>query len=214
MITRFSFLLAFVLLLAACTTPIKTEVTRFHALPAPQGESFVIVAKQKDLEGSLELQTYAQVVSNYLRSEGFVPAGTAQPDLVVKIDFSISGPVEQTRRSAYNYPFYGSFYYYGGHHHHRFWRAHYLPYRYPRYGYGFGYYPYEYTYIVYERTFEMAIQRRDGAKLFEGRVTSLGRNKVLPEVIPYLVQAMFTEFPGQSGTTLAVRIKPEKGAGY
>ena len=213
MILRFSALVALLFLVTACTTPIKTEVTRFHALSVPQGETFVVVAKNEAMEGSLELMSYARIVSDYLRAEGFVPAGTGQPDLIVKIGFGISPPVEQRRRSAAYYPFYGSFYYHSGfrHHPYGYWPYHYYP---SRFAYGFGYSGYDYSYIVYERNFEMTIQRRNGQVLYEGRAASIGRNKVLPEVMPFLVQAMFTEFPGQSGTTTSVSIKPEKGSGY
>ena len=214
MTLRLSGLLAFFLFIGACTTPIKTEVTRFHMLPAPQGESFIVVSKYEGMEGSLELQTYARIVSDYLRAEGFVPAGQGQPDLIVKIGFGISQPVEQRRRSTAHYPFYGSFYAFGGHPY--FPYGYYGPHRYPhsRFAYGFGYSSYDYSYLVYERRFEMTIERSSGQVLYEGQASSVGRNKVLPEVMPFLVQAMFTEFPGQSGVTTSVSIKPEKGSGY
>lgn len=215
---RLSGLFAFLFLVAACTTPIKTEVTRFHALGVPEGETFIVVSKTEAMEGSLELMSYAGLVSEHLRAEGFAPAGTAQPDFIVKIGFGLSPPIEQRRRRAYYSPYYGGFYGFGGYpyypygygyHHARF--RHGFGYG---YGYGFGYSSYDYSYIVYERRFEMTIERSNGQILYEGRATSIGRNKLLPEVMPFLVQAMFTEFPGQSGTTTSVSIKPEKRSSY
>ncbi|MCH8684019.1 DUF4136 domain-containing protein [Pedomonas mirosovicensis] len=70
-----------------------------------------------------------------------------------------------------------------------------------------------YSYTVYTRTLSMDIVRPGtGGKdagavpLFEGRVESVGKDNRLPEVMPYLVQAMFTDFPGTSGVTKQVKI--------
>ena len=47
--------------------------------------------------------------------------------------------------------------------------------------------------------------------LFEGRVESVGKDNRLADVMPYLVQAMFTDFPGTSGVTKQVTInEPSK----
>ncbi len=59
----------------------------------------------------------------------------------------------------------------------------------------------------------MDIIRADGEKLFEGRAVSIGRDNKMPEIMPYLAQAMFTNFPGESGVTKVVTIElPESGS--
>ena len=53
----------------------------------------------------------------------------------------------------------------------------------------------------------VAAPSEGGRKLYEGTVESVGKDNRLPEVMPYLIQSMFTEFPGQSGTTKHVKIE-------
>ena len=203
------------LLLGACASSVRTDVTRFHDLTLPAGETFIVIAKTEDKKGSLELQNYARLVSQYLRAEGFTSAGEDTPDLIVQIDYSVSPPLERTRRSGYGFP-----YYYGGHFYSGFGHR-----RLGHHGFGhhgFGYYPYygsyynygSYTYTVYESRFDLSIKENSGVVVFEGRVTNLGRDRELPKIMPVLVEAMFTNFPGQSGATDRIKIKSAKGGEY
>ena len=47
--------------LSACATPFKADVARFQQLPAPQGQTFTIVADDPHLAGGLEFAHYASV---------------------------------------------------------------------------------------------------------------------------------------------------------
>lgn len=67
--------------------------------------------------------------------------------------------------------------------------------------------PYVYTYSVYRRSLDLNIETNDGASVFEGHVTSIGREDNMNEVIDHLIQAMFENFPGESGVTKVVTIK-------
>lgn len=213
-----------VFFLGACAAQISSKVTRFNDLTAPQGETFIVIAKNPERDGSLELMSYAARVSERLQNEGYVPAGDGKPDLIVTVDFGVSEPFEanRTRRAP---PYFGATYFgrrYG------YNPYYYSPYAYPYYGY-YGYYGgayglgafyynrYAYLYdtggytrIVYERVFEVAIQKNDGPIVFEGRAVSIGSSKDLPKVMPLMIDAIFSEFPGQNGSTVKVTIKPEK----
>jgi hypothetical protein len=46
--------------------------------------------------------------------------------------------------------------------------------------------------------------------LFEGTVESSGRSKNLAKLMPHMVQALFTNFPGVSGTTDKIVIELDK----
>ena len=49
---------------------------------------------------------------------------------------------------------------------------------------------------------------KDGAKnIFEGTVESTGRSNNLAKLMPHMTQALFTNFPGQSGVTDKVVIE-------
>ncbi len=203
-------------LLAACAgNQIASDVARFHQLPKPSGESFKIVPSDSAKTGSLEFATYANLVSNQLTQLGYKPVdGNAPAVLTVKMDYSINQGQEKldTRPGSafayYHYdPFYRGFYpgYGHGYGHGGF--------GYGGFGQGYGYddpfysQPEVYSYTAYTRKISMVIERdKGGQKLFEGRVESVGRDNRLPELMPYLVQAMFTGFPGDSGITKRVII--------
>lgn len=219
---QFFTIFALVLMLGACASPIRSDVTRFNALSVPQGESFIVIAKNPARDGSLELMSYAAEVSRNLQAEGYVPARDNEPDLIVMIDFGVSEPLEstQTRRAP---PYFGSTYF--GHRYRYGYNPYYYnPYYSPYYGayggYGFGtFYHNRYSYlydtgdiyrVVYERVFELAIQENDGPVVFEGRAVSIGRSKDLPKVMPLMIGALFSDFPGENGSTVRVTIKPEK----
>lgn len=51
------------------------------------------------------------------------------------------------------------------------------------------------------------IQSADGVKLYEGQVTSRGREG-LALMMPYLVVALFQDFPGESGTSNRIKVTP------
>jgi hypothetical protein len=48
--------------------------------------------------------------------------------------------------------------------------------------------------------------------VFESRAIYEGENGDLPEVVPYLVRAVFDDFPGQNGRTRTVRFDSKTGA--
>lgn len=216
---NFISLIILVFLLGACAGPLRSDVTRFNNLSQPRGESFIVVAKNPARDGSLELMSYAAHVSEKLRAEGYAPAGDGNPDLIVTIDFGVSEPLEEStyRRAP---PYWGPTYY--GRRYR--YNPYYYPFSSPYYGYygSYGYgsfhhnrYAYlydtgDYTRIVYERVFEMAIQQDDGRFVFEGRATSIGSSKDLPKIMPLMISALFSDFPGENGSTVRVTVKPEK----
>jgi hypothetical protein len=196
------------LLLSGCATRLSSDVARFHQMAAPQGETFRIVPLKPELAGSLEFGAYAKLVSDKMTAAGFKPAGdAASAQLEVRLDYDVS----DARNRVRTIPGSG----FGG-------RAGF--YRSSRFGYWPGFYdpfwgspfwdePEIVTTTEYTRSMTLRIARVGagaGAKagdVFEGTVESIGRDGRLPEVMPYLVQAMFTNFPGQSGKTERVVIE-------
>ena len=92
-----------------------------------------------------------------------------------------------------------------------------------RYHFGFGRYydpfywgiydtytPEVYSVPTYMRNLQMNIvDESEGERIFEGRVQSNGTGNQLPEVMPYLITAMFENFPGESGVTKVVTIETD-----
>ena len=53
-------------------------------------------------------------------------------------------------------------------------------------------------------------RRADGQRLFEGRAEAASTSNRLPYLVPNLVEAMFTDFPGHNGETVRISVAPEK----
>lgn len=199
------------LALAACAQNFNARVSRFQAqLPPPQGQSFAVVADDPALSGGIEFTQYARHVSDRMAALGYSPAADPQAStLIVRFDYGIDKGRERIRSSARTMrdPFWDPWYGYG-----RFgyWSSH-------RYGpWGYGWYDpwfdsgYE-TYTVYTSGISLKIDRRaDGVRLFEGKAEAVSTSNRLAWLVPNLVEAMFTGFPGNSGETVRISIAPEK----
>ncbi|MBT5185627.1 MAG: DUF4136 domain-containing protein [Kordiimonadaceae bacterium] len=211
-------------LLASCTQSIRSNVTRFHALPAPNGEKIVIVPMNAANNGSLEFANYAALVGNALGSYGYLPANGEEADLVVELDYDvIQGPTKiRSSASSRGFVSYGSYYgrYMNPWFPYRGLHSGYYGFYGSPYAFGniydpFGYYPLGWSnnnvrsIPNYTRQLKMVIRpnKDNGQNLFEGEVSSTGRSAKLHEVMPYLVQAFFTNFPGVSGSSERVSIE-------
>lgn len=208
--------------LAACATPFNANVTRFQTqLPAPQGQSFAVVADDPALAGGLEFSQYAEHVSQQMQRLGYSPASPESATLLVRFDYGVDRGRERIRRTGFSDPFYDPWYGYSP-----FYRR--------GWGYrpGFGRYPGFYrggpwaygwhdpffgggidSYTVYTSGIELKIDRRaDNQRLFEGKAEALSTSNRLQYLVPNLVDAMFTDFPGESGRTVRISVAPEKDA--
>ena len=204
------------LALNACAAGLPTQVSRFQALPAPQGQSFVIQAANPQNRGGLEFSRYAELVRRHMIAQGFSEASSPQTaTLVVSLDYG----VDNGQTKVVTYP--GSGFGYGG----GFGRGWGSPF-YSRFGYGgFGRHPFYYgwndpflyggfgpdidSYTVYTSYLDMDIRRAaDGQALFEGTAKARSRTDQLQVLVPNLVQAMFTGFPGNSGETVRITVPP------
>ena len=57
--------------LTACATGFQADVSRFQAqLPAPQGQTFAVVADDPSLAGGIEFGQYAELVSGEMARLG------------------------------------------------------------------------------------------------------------------------------------------------
>lgn len=187
--------------LASCAATITSDVARFHQLSQPRGETIAIVPMDPARRGSLEFATYAQQVGAELSRLGYRVVAPGQPaELEARMDYGVSpGRTEIATRPGTG--FYGRAGWYGG--------------RWSRWGWYDPWGPWGpwgwdqpevYSYTEFTRTLELTIVRANGGQaLFEGKVESEGRDSRLPEVMPYLVRALFTDFPGQSGVTRRVQ---------
>src|SRR5690606_24867249 len=70
--------------------------------------------------------------------------------------------------------------------------------------------PEVYSYTVFTSGIDLKIDRAaDGQRLFEGRAEAVSTSNQLQYLVPNLVEAMFTGFPGNSGETVRISVAPE-----
>lgn len=194
--------------LSGCATPFKADVARFQQLPAPAGQSFTIVADNPNLAGGLEFAHYAGLVGQRLGQTGYVPASDpASADLIVRVAYDVDNGREKVRSTGGGFagPYGG--WGWGG----RWGRP---------WGYGFydpwlfgpgGGYNDVSSYTVYTSDLSMKIDRAaDNRRLFEGKASAQSLSNKLTYLVPNLIDAMFTNFPGQNGEDVKITLPPEK----
>lgn len=192
--------------LTACATGFQADVSRFQAqLPAPQGQTFAVVADDPDLVGGIEFGQYADLVGQELAQLGYVQGNADTADLIVRFDYDVDKGRERIRSSgAFRDPFYDPWYSYGR----STLRSRSL------WSYGF-YDPWILdnnvrSYTVYTSEVELDIESRTtGERLFEGTAKAVSQSDNLQYLVPNLVDAMFTDFPGNAGETVRITIQPE-----
>lgn len=210
------------LALGACATPFRAEVARFQSLPVPAGQTFVVQPLDPQNQGGLEFSQYASMVAQRLTAQGYRPVENPRDaTLLVTIGYG----VDQGREKIVTRPGFGGYggLGYGGLGYGRFGG----PFGYGGLGYGgYGGFrsnflwgwndPFLYgggtqvdSYTYFTSFLEMRISRTaDGQRLFEGRARARSRDDSLPQLVPNLVEAMFTGFPGNSGEDVKITIPP------
>ena len=177
---------AALLALGGCATGLPTQVSRFQAMPAPAGQTFAIQAADPEDRGGLEFSRYAELVRRHMIAQGYSEASSPQQaSLIVSLGYGVDdGRQQVVSRPALGYSRFG----------------------YDRYGYGDELD----VYTVYTSYLDMDIRRPDGQAVFEGTARARSRTDELGVLVPNLIEAMFTGFPGNSGETVKITVAPER----
>jgi hypothetical protein len=203
--------------LSACATGFPAKVSRYQAMPAPQGQSFIVVPMDARNMGGLEFSRYAEQVAQAMQARGYARAPSInQATMVVQVGYGVDkGNLEIVEDPFYyNHidPFYSGFY----------GRPFYSRYRYygPRSAFYYGWDdPFWYSpfgspirsYKYYKSQLDVDIRRKaDNASLFEGKAQAKSATDNLGTIVPNLIEAMFTGFPGRSGETVRITVPPER----
>jgi len=202
---------------SGCATNFQANVSRFQRLPAPQGQTFRVEAADAHNSGGLEFATYAQEVAAHLTQVGYreaAPGGTA--DMIVQVGYGVDHGQQKvtTTPGGFNCGFGAGWgpgwggpgwgrwggWGWGG----RGWG----------YGWGDPFGPWGCpdveSYTIYSSYLGMTITRSDGARLFEGRARAHSATDDLTQLVPNLIDAMFTGFPGNSGQDIRITIPPRQ----
>ncbi len=220
MLSKFKLLAPVVVLaLGACATPFQANVSRFQAMPAAQGQTYAIRSDNPRLDGGLEFQNYAGLVAQRLNSFGYTRASDEKSaNLVVTLDYGVDRGREKVRSAPGSGFGYGGFGHYGGFGYGGYGSGFGRPY----YGFGrrafmYGFYdPFLFdnyndveSYTVYSSQLDMKIAKRgSNERVFEGSAKAMSMDDDLTTLVPNLIEAMFTGFPGNSGETVKITVAP------
>ena len=209
--------------LGACATGFPTQVSRFQAMPAPQGQSFFVVPANPANAGGLEFSQYATQVAQAMQAQGYVPAASPQTaTMLVQVDYGVDRGEQEVDIDPFANGYYrGGF---GGFYDPFYRRGYYGRPYYSRYGSVGGRVPFYYgwndpfwgssfdntrVYTVYKSFLNVDIRRRgDNAALFEGHAKARSQTDNLGMLVPNLIEAMFTGFPGRSGEQVRITVPP------
>ena len=197
------------LALSGCATGLNTRVSRFQQLSAPSGQTFVVQSKNPRLNDSLEFQHYADIVAAHMVQQGYTRASDpAHADLVVDMRYSVDHGREKVVSDPDPWgPGFGPWSPWGGYWGRRGW------------GWGWndpflwgpGYGADVHSYTVYTSELDLDIDRvADGKQVFEGHAQAHSGTDALTKLVPDLIEAMFTGFPGNSGETVKITVQPER----
>ncbi len=201
---------------AGCAQNFDAKVSRFQQMPAAQGQTFAIKAADPKLDGGLEFANYAQLISSKLTQVGYRPVATGDaPNLVVSVSYDVDKGREKVRSNpgggfgrcfGWNDPWCGGFGFWGhpyGGRFHGFYPGFYDPFL-----FGPGGFDGVESYTVYTSELAMKIEHTGGERVFEGKAQAQSLNDNLTYLVPNLIEAMFTGFPGSTGETVKITVPP------
>ncbi|WP_443969969.1 DUF4136 domain-containing protein [Sphingobium sp. CR28] len=208
--------------LSGCASNFRADVSRFQQLPPPsQGQTFTVQAENPQLAGGLEFGHYAQLVTERMVAQGYQPASDpATAQLIVRMDYGVDRGRERIRSSGFSGgwggfggPGWGAW----GPGYGRGWGPAWGGWR-GRYAYGF-YDPFLWgpgpgfndvsSYTVYGSQLRLRIDKAGGGRVFEGTARAQSVSNKLTYLVPNLIDAMFTGFPGNNGEEIKVTVAPE-----
>jgi len=186
-------LIAALATLAACTTPAQrgTEVTRFHVAQPFESAMVSIEPSDPAQVNSLEYRQYAALVSAEMSRHGFTTGETAETEFVIRVDVSRGTREEAARRSPFSIGIGGG----------SFGR---------RSGIGlgtsFGVGGSRGGEVTVTQLDVSIVRRADETALWEGRATRVTEpgTESPASIVQRLAQALFQDFPGESGSTITV----------
>ena len=205
------------LALSACAENLRTQVTRYQAMPAPQGQTFVVLPGQGMAPtGGLEFQRFASVVTQQLQARGYQPAvGGQGASMIVQLGYDVDDGQMRYVSDPFGYdPYFGPS--------SRFF--------YPRFGYGRWGSPFYYgwgdpfwygggygrgidSYVEYHSEADLHIRAAGtNQPLFDGRAQARSQTNRLDVLVPNLVEALFTGFPGRNGEVVKITVPAKKPA--
>mgnify|MGYP003625331631 FL=1 len=195
------FLVVFFLLglLQGCLRQVKSNVAVFHSLPTAKTYGTVFLSGPNDeISNSLEFRSHSAVLGGKLAPLGFrVVDSIENADYLAVLSYAIDSGRQET--SSYTMPQRGSTTSYVG------------GYAVTTYGVT-GYKTVTDNTTVYTRQvaldiFDVRQSKDKPTKVYEARATSQGTCGTVTGVLPHIVDAILTDFPGTSGESKKINVE-------
>ncbi len=201
------------LLLSGCASTIRSEVTAFHQWPADAGgRSFAFTHNAGDAQ-DLERQNHENLVRLQLLRVGLRDAAPGErAQLNVRVDYSIHARDVRVIETVLIDPWFGSPWH-GPGFYRPFWG--WPGYSHPYYGPMWPTMPMaqqqERRYTAFDRQLKVKIVDAASQQAwYDVTVRSSGEKGNLVDVMPYLTQAAFRDFPGPNGTPRVIDLKMKR----
>jgi hypothetical protein len=199
--------LLLLMLLAACASGprlLRTEVSSFNEWPADVEKSFSFVFPLGIVDSPVQRNLQA-LVAEELSRQGFtaLPAGSVagSAHLAVSVRARVTPKLRYVAEPILYDPFWRGR-----------WDSMWVP---PSWYGGFAGYR-EYPVTVFERALTLNIDDvrsaapgRTARRIYEGSVTSVGASPAIEVLAPYLVRALFVDFPGMNGQVRTIDVPVE-----
>lgn len=216
-------ILLFLPMLFACQTTqepprVVSDVTIFHTFYPDDDETLFVKAAHQNLDESIEFSSYKNKIENKLLENGLkVASEEAAADYIAIINYGIDdgttttqvGSVPIIGQTSGGYTTHSGSIYSGG----GYGSYSGSSYTYPTYGV-VGSSSYSYNVTTFNRLLTMDIFKKAGEqqveKVYEAKVKSNGRCGQINQVIDGLLGALFSEFPGENGSTKKYKIQQNK----
>jgi hypothetical protein len=199
---------ALALALASCQT-IRSDVTVFNTIDQATPTGFTITAMGAEA-GSLEAKSYADLVSAQLVAHGWHPSPGGPVDVAFGYNID-SGQTQTSSMPIFGQTGGGTSYsqgsVYGGGGFGTYSGTTYTP---PTFGV-VAEVPVSQTFYNRGLRVEMT-DRRTHARIYEATLASKGTTGAFNVVAPCLIEALFKNFPGQSGKTYQIEVDSDKCA--
>lgn len=193
--------MALLVLIAGCATPVNSDVTVFHDWPSEAPRTYRFAATGEQL-GSLEYASYRGLIRAELARVGFLESQS--PRFEVRFQYGVE---PRTQRSIeYTNPYYLQPWFYWG----SFGSGGGLSLAAPWPGFGM---PYAVeraeSWYEYRLSIQIADAAAGGRNVYEANAVTGGISPSIADAMPYLVHAVFADFPGRSGVTRHVEVPRE-----
>lgn len=202
-ILKLIFSIFFLAMIAGCSfSTVYTKITPFYSEELKSYKTYKIIPSNGQ-ENSLAFKEYTRLIESKLSKAGLKYAEDAE--LVMQINFGIdNGKTITTTAPVYGQKGGDMTTTHGSYNNQEFSKTTYTV---PTYGI-VGTTPYKTTEYTKYMTVDI-FDAKTNKKIYEARATNQDETSEIIEMVPYLINAIFDDFPGKNGKTIEIKQKQE-----